>query len=179
MANETIVLNGNLAPFVDVEADAGEADIYPGNALELDANGDFIKSSSESSVNTQGIGRGVVADINEYDPSKTKTDAYPSGDRVHAVAVPIGGETDVRLAAGGDLDDSTKANVTAGDVLEEVDVGAFAKHDGTDTTGDGTGAVTETVYAQGALYEALESVDNSGAAAGVSNQTFIEVRRIA
>lgn len=179
MARNTIVRNGNDAPFVDDEYDAGEADIYPGNCLEIDANGDVIKHATESGVDAAATGLGLFADLNEFDPSTGKDDAFPNGERVDVVHVPVGGRVDARLAAGGDLDDATEANVTEGDVLEEADVGGLKKHDGIATTGDGTGAATETVYDAGALYVALESVDNSGAAAGVSNQAEIEVVRIA
>ncbi|MDY6778995.1 MAG: hypothetical protein SV760_00280, partial [Halobacteria archaeon] len=165
--------------FVDDEADAGEADITPGHAVELDANGDVIKHDAESSVNTKGVGRGMFAILSRSDPELEKEDAYPSGERVSYAHVPIGGTVDAFLAAGGDLDDASKANIEAGEVLEEVDLGALAQHDGTDTTGDGTGSVTETVYDQGALYIAEEAVDNSGAAAGIDNQVRIEVTRIA
>lgn len=177
MANNTIVLNGNAAPFVDDEFDAGEADITPGHALDLDPNGDVVKHSQESDTNQEGVGAGLFADVNEFDPSMGKNDAYPTGERVKAQYVPVGGKVDAFLAAGGDLSDSTRANVGPDDVLEQVSGGALAAYDGSDTTGDGTGSVTETVYESGALYKPLEAVDNSGAAAG--EQTRIKVVRIA
>ncbi|MDY6780214.1 MAG: hypothetical protein SV760_06675 [Halobacteria archaeon] len=179
MANETVVKNQNVAPFVPDERDAGEADIYPGHAVELTANGNVVKHDAESSVNTKGVGRGTFAVLSRSDPELGKSEPYPDGERVSVMHVPVGGKVDAFLAAGGDLDDASKANIEAGEVLEEVDVGALAQHDGTDTVGDGTGLATETVYDQGALYVAEEAVDNSGAAAGVSNQVRIEVTRIA
>lgn len=179
MADNTVKKNSNYAPFVDTEADAGEADIYPGNFLELDGSGDVIKRDSEASLDTQAVGRGFMADVSRSDPDLGKTDAYPNGERVSAVYVPVGGTVDARLAAGSDLGTAADANVSENDILEEADVGGLKKHTGTATTGDGTGAATETVYDRGALYMALEAVDNSGAAAGVSNQKYIQVVRIA
>jgi len=179
MADNTIVENGNDAPFVQDEFDAGEADIYPGHALEIAADGDVVKHATESGIDAAATGLGLFADLNEFDPSTGKGDAYPNGERVGVVHVPVGGRVDARLAAGGDLDTAADANVTEGDVLEEADVGGLKAHTGVDTVGDGTGAASETVYDAGALYVARESVDNSGAAAGVENQQHIEVVRIA
>jgi hypothetical protein len=177
MADNTIVLNGNYAPFVEDEYDAGEGSIQPGHALDVDANGDVIRHSGDPSVNTEAVGNGIFADVSRSDPSLDKADAYPNGDRVTAQYVPVGGKVDAFIAAGGDLGDGTRANVDTTDVLEEVADGALAAHDGADTTGDGTGAAVETVYETGALYKPLEAVDNSGAAAG--EQARIEVVRIA
>lgn len=179
MSDETVMLNRNGAPFVEDEADAGETNIFPGNCLEYNSSLDVIKHANESSLGTQAVGRGMFAVLSRSDPDLDKDSAYPNGERCHFVHVPVGGKVDARLAAGGDLGTSGDANVTQGDVLEEADIGALKKYDGTDTTGDGTGSTTETVHDQGALYVALESVDNSGASAGVANQTNIEVVRIA
>lgn len=179
MADEAVMLNKNVAPFVEDEADAAEADITPGHVLERNTSGNVIKHANESSVNTEAVGRGMVAILSRSDPDLSKADAYPNGERVHFAHCPIGGKFDGFLAAGGDLTDATEANISDGEVLEEADIGALKAHDGTDTTGDGTGAATETVHDQGALYMALEAVDNSGAAAGVGNQARIEVVRIA
>ena len=159
MADNTIVKNGNDAPFVQDEYDAGEADIYPGAALEIAADGDVVKHATED-----GTGGGIFADLNEFDPSTGKDDAFPNGERVDVTHVPIGGRVDARLAAGGDLTTAGNANVTEGDILAEANVGALAD---------------EAVGGEGARYVALESVDNSGAAAGVENQEHIEVVRIA
>lgn len=177
MADNTVVLNGNYAPFVEDEYDAGSGSIVPGHALDVDANGDVIRHSGDPAVNNEAVGNGIFADVSRSDPSLDKADAYPSGERVTAQYVPVGGKVDAFLAAGGDLSDGTRANVDTTDVLEEVADGALAKHDGADTTGDGSGSGTETVYDTGALYKPLEAVDNSGAAAG--NQARIEVVRIA
>lgn len=176
MADNTVILNGD-APFVEDDLAAAEADIYPGNCLELDSNGDVIKSSAEAAVGTQAVGRGLFADLNSYDPNDDKTTAYANSDTVRCVYVPVGGKIDARLAAGGDLTTSADANVTTGDILEEADVGGLKKHTGNDV--DPTSTTTETTYDRGALYMALESVDNSAAAAGVANQKNIEVVRIA
>lgn len=178
MADETVILNGNQAPFVEDELDSAEADIFPGNVLQRNSSGNVIKHDSEGSLNTEAVGFGMIAILSRSDPDLDKSEAYPNGERVSLAHVPVGGEVDARLAAGGDLADSTEANITEGDILEEADVGALKQYSGTDTTGDGTGAATETVHDKGALYVAQESVDNSGAAAGVSNQTNIEVVRI-
>lgn len=177
MADETIVLNGNIAPFVDEEFDAGNGNIEPGMALEIDANGDVIPHSTDPSTNTEGVGLGLFADLNEFDPSTSKSDTYTSGERVKCQYVPVGGKVDALLAAGSDLSDSTRANISEGDVLEEIDNGTLAEHDGSDTTGDGTGSATETVFDVGALYMALEAVDNSGAASGETSR--LQVVRIA
>jgi hypothetical protein len=176
--SNSIILNGNGAPFVEDEGDAAEADVYPGAALELDANGDLVKHVQETDLNQQGTAAGLFADL-PFDPQKDRTQSYDAGERVRTVYVPVGGKVQARLATGGDLADGARANVGIGDTLETVALGALAAHDGSDTTGDGTGAATETVYDEGALYMALEAVDNSGAAAGVDNQAAIQVVRIA
>jgi len=164
MADNTIVLNGNVAPFVEDEYAAGEADIYPGNFVEEDGSGDVIKQDAEAAT-----GRGMVAAVSRLDPSLEKADAYPNGDNVTVQYVPIGGKVDARLAAGGDLTTGPNANVSQDDLLVETNVGALAAFDSAETSGT----------PEGALYRALEGVDNSGAAAGVANQVPIEVVRIA
>ncbi len=63
------------------------------------------------------------------------------------------------------------------DVLGYRRAGVASGVDGVDTTGDGTGDLSETVYASGALYLPLEAVDNSDAPAG--EQTRVEVVRVA
>jgi len=177
MSDNTVVLNGNAAPFVDDEFDAGNGNIEPGMVLEFDANDDVIPHSTDPSTDTEAVGQGMFAELNEFDPSQTKSDTYPSGERVKVVYCPVGGKVDALLAAGSDLTDSARANVGPQDVLEEIDNGTLAEHDGSDTTGDGTGAATETVFDTGALYVPLESVDNSGAASAATSR--IEVVRIA
>lgn len=180
MADNTVKKNSAYAPFVDFEANAAESDIYAGNFLEYSgADDEVIKTDAEASVDTQAVGRGLIADVSRSDPTQAKGDGYDNDERVSVTAVPIGGVVEARLAAGGDLDASGDANVSINDVLEEADVGALKKHTGTDTTGDGTGSATETVYDRGALYLAREAQDNSSASAGVSNQVYIEVIRIA
>lgn len=180
MADNVIKKNANQAPFVDDEANAAESNIFPGNFLEYSGAADEVaKTDTEHSLDSQQIGRGLVADISTADPSQDKTTAYDNDERVSTTHVPVGGIVDARLAAGSDLSDSTEANISINDILEEANLGALKKYDGTDTTGDGTGAATETVHDQGALYMAREAKDNSGASAGVSNQVYIEVVRIA
>lgn len=163
MADNTIVKNRNYAPFVDHEFNAAQADIEPGMALELDANGDVIKHSADPATDTKAPGRGLFADLSRSDPSLTRTDTYPSGEPVSVVSVPIGGIVEGELAAGGDLADSTRATVDPSSVLEQVAGGALAVHDG---SADADTTATQTYYDVGALYAPLESVDNSGAAAG-------------
>jgi len=178
MAGETVILNGNEVQFAELEfADDGTGDIQPGHFLELDANGEVSRHSQETDLDQEGAGAGMMADLHRSDPSHGKSDTYGAGENVHGTVVPIGGRVDTFLAAGGDLDDGTRANVDPSDVLEQVANGAVAEHDGTDTTGDGTGTATETVFDEGALFIPLESADNSGAAAG--EQQRIEVVRIA
>jgi len=162
MANNTIVLNGSYAPFVEDEYDAGEADVYPGHALTEDANGAVTKTSGEATT-----GEGMFADVSRSDPSLDKGDAYPNGERVTVQYVPIGGRVDARLASGWHLTTAANANVENGDLLVETNLGALAI---SEAATNGT--------PEGALYRALENVDNSGAAAGVQNQTRIQVVRI-
>lgn len=178
MANNTVVLNGSYAPFVEDEYDAGEGGILPGHALGLDAGGDVVRHSGDSStLDTNAVGKGLFADVSKSNPMLDKSDAYPSGERVSVQFVPIGGKVDAFLASGSDLDDASRAEVDPTVVLEHVDAGALAAHEGVDTTGDGTGDLSETVYASGALYLPLEAVDNSDAPAG--EQTRVEVVRVA
>lgn len=165
MANDAVLLNHGEAPFVEYEGDAGEVDVWPGHVLELDGAGDYIKSSDEA-----GVGRSLVAGL-PFNPGLEKGEdatAGTVGERVRAYFVPVGGRVDARLAAGGDLTSAGNADVSEGDTLKEVNEGALATHS-VDTTSD----------PDGALYMALESVDNSGAAGGVENQTHIQVVRIA
>lgn len=179
MANDAVKLNGNGAPFVEDEFDAAQADIYPGAALDLDGNGDAVKHATENDVNSQGTAAGVFAGL-PFDPARQKGESYAAGERVRAWYVPVGGKLDARLATGGDLTTAARATVGIGEVLETVGLGALASADGSTTTADGTGpAGGETVYDTGALYMALESADNSAAAAGVSNQIHVKVVRIA
>lgn len=177
MADEAVMLNDNEAPFVEDEADAAEANIFPGNFLELNSSLNVIKRDSEKDVGTEAVGQGMVAILSRSDPDLSKADAYPNSERVHYAHVPIGGKVDARLAAGGDLSASADANVTQGDLLQEADVGALENYGPSPV--DPTATMTENVHATGAIYVALESVDNSGASAGVSNQTNIEVVRVA
>lgn len=184
MADNSVVLNGNDAPFVPDEADAasGETDITPGHFLERTSSSTVQKHSSEPSLDTAAHGRGMIAVPSRADFNLEKVDKYNSdddGERVFYEHVPVGGHVDAFVEAGGDLTASADANITEGDVLAEGPNGGVMNATGTDTTGDGTGSTTETVHDMGALYEAQESVNNSGAAAGVGNQSRIEIKRIA
>jgi len=184
MSDNTVVLNGNDAPFVPDEADAasGETNITPGHFLELTSSSTVQKHSSEPSLDTKAHGRGMVAVPSKADFSHAKADKYNTnddGERVFYEHIPVGGKVDAFVEAGNDLTDSSNANVSEGDVLVEGPNGGLMVAPGTDTTGDGTGSGTETVHDMGALYEAQESVDNSSASSGVSNQSRIEVKRIA
>ena len=157
MANNSITHNRNYAPFVDDEFPAANGNILPGHELELDANTDVLRNSGESSP-----GRGMVADLSKSNPDLGRDDTYPSGERVSVVYVPVGGEVTLRLAAGGDLGTASRADVDTTDVLESVGDGAVA-------------AIDDGSDVEGALYQPLEDVDNSGAAAG--EQTTIEAVR--
>jgi hypothetical protein len=159
MADDAVVLNKQDAPFVDDEFDSGEADIYPGHFLELSDATTAIKSATEDDE-----GRGLMVGL-AFDPEYVKGEAYPNGTRLRCYYVPVGGRVDARLAAGGDLTASADADISAGDILAEVNLGAVA-HVSASTSG-------------GARYMALEASDNSGASAGVGNQVHIEVVRIA
>jgi len=175
--SNSVVLNGGHAPFVEDEFDAGEdAVIKPGHALELDANADVVRHTQETDLNQRGPATGMFAEL-PFDPAKEKPDTFALDERVPVVYCPVGGKVDALLAAGGDLGDGSRANVDPTTPVEAVAGGVLAEHDGTATTGDGTGGATETVYDEGALYLPLESVDNSGAAAGETAR--VEVVRIA
>ena len=165
MAGDAVILNRGDAGFVEDEGPSGETDIYPGHVLELDDNGDFVKSSVED-----GTGRGHVVGL-PFDPYLEKGEDVTDGtvgEQLRVFIVGVGGRFDGRLAAGADLTNNGDANVSPGDTLKEVNEGALAAHS----------SATENT-ADGPLYMALEAVDNSGAAAGVENQTPIEVVRIA
>lgn len=167
MADDAILQNSGHAPFVQDEADAGETDVYGGHMLTLNSSGEVVKTSGEAAT-----GHGMVADVDSFDPEVDKDEDLTSGnvgERIRYQSVPIGGKFEARLAAGADLTTSANANVTEGDLLTETDLGAVANFDSAETQGT----------PDGALYEALESVDNSGASAGVANQTYITVRRVA
>lgn len=184
MSDNAVVLNRNVAPFVEDEDDAasGETDITPGHCLERTSSGTVQRKTGEISLDTEAPGRGMVAVPSKADFSHDKSEKYNSdddGERVFYEHVPVGGEFDGFVEAGGDLTDSANANISDGDVLVEGPNGGLMNNPGTDTTGDGTGTATETVHPTGALYEALESVDNSAAAAGVDNQVRIEAQRVA
>lgn len=181
--SNSVLLNSGHAPFVQDEFDSAETTIYAGHMLELDVNADVIKRDGEPALDAANeSGRAIVADVDAFDPDVDKGADLTSGnvgERLRVQFVPVGGKFTARLAAGGDLTDTTRATVDPTTVLEEVALGAVAEHDGAATTGDGTGGAAETVYDAGALYLPLESVDNSGAAAGVDNQVYVEVVRIA
>jgi hypothetical protein len=168
MADDAIVLNGNEVTFVEEEGQptTDTEEIYPGNLVVFDANGDVTKNGGEAAT-----GHGQVLDL-PFDPDVDKGDNLNgeyAGNRASVKSIPIGGEVDLRLAAGGDLTTAANANVTQGDLLVESANGGLAAFASAETSGT----------PEGAVYEALESVDNSGAAAGVGNQVYIEVRRIA
>jgi len=167
MSGESVLLNSGKAPFVQDERDSAETDIYGGNFLTTDSNGEVSKTSGEAST-----GEGTIADVDSFDPDVDKGEDLTSGnagERIRTQEVPVGGQLDARLIAGGDLTTAANANITEGDLLVESDLGALAAFSSAETSGT----------PEGALYRALESVDNSGAAAGVSNQTYINVERIA
>lgn len=166
MANDTVILNQNAASFVESERDSGETNIYPGHLLTVNSSGEFQKVPLEAAP-----GDGTVADLPSFDPDVEMGEDLTSGnvgERIRGQAVGIGGEFHARLAAGGDLTNSADADVSVGDTLKEVNLGAVA-FPSTDTAPS----------AVSALYRALETVDNSGAAAGVDNQVYIKVRRVA
>ena len=162
---DAVLLNHGQAPFVEREGDAGETDMWPGHVLAFDGAGDYIKSADEA-----GVGHGIVLG-RPFAPGLAKGEDATDGtvgERLRALHIPLGGRIDGRLAAGGDLTSPGDANVAEGDLLKEVNEGALAAHS-VDTSND----------PDGALYMALEAVDNSGAGAGVENQTHIEAVRIA
>lgn len=167
MANDGIQQNSGHAPFVQDEYDSAETNIRAGHLLELDSSGDVQKVSTEGAT-----GNGIVADLPNLDPDVEKDEDLTggnSGETLIVQHIPVGGVAEVRLAAGGDLTTAGNANVTEGDVLVETVNGAVANHTDAETGGE----------PEGAVYRARESVDNSGAAAGESNQVYIEVVRIA
>lgn len=181
MADNVVERNSNIAPYVpfEGEVDGAEADLTPGHMAERTSTGTYQRKSGEIAVDTNAPGRGLVASVNEDNPSSGRDTKYTSGENAHFYHVPVGGEFDGFVEAGGDLSDATLANINDGDVLAEGPNGGLMNAPGITTSGDGTGAAAEDVYDHGALYEAQEAVDNSGAAAGVDNQVRINVRRIA
>jgi hypothetical protein len=169
MSENTVILNGNIVSFAADEADAasGETDITPGHFIDLNSNGEANLQSGEATT-----GRGLMATLPRDAFGRGKSDKYNTdddGERVHYAHVPVGGEFDGFLAAGGDLTTAANANVTQNDLLVETDNGALANFSSAETSGT----------PEGALYRAQESVDNSGASAGVDNQVRIEAERIA
>jgi len=168
MADETVILNGNAAPFVEDESGAasGETDITPGHFVTLDSSREVNLQSGEATD-----GRGIIAVQSRSDPSLTKSDKYNSdddGERVSLAYVPIGGKVDAFVVAGADLTTVGNANISEGDLLVETDNGGLANaHSETRGSDDNV------------LYRAEEAVDNSGASAGVDNQSRIEARRVA
>lgn len=167
MSGEAVLKNTGKAPFVQDEYDAAETSIYGGNFLTTDANGEVSKTSGEAAT-----GEGTLADVDSFDPDVDKDEDLTSGnvgERLATQSIPVGGVVEGRLIAGGDLTTAANADVTEGDLLVESDLGALAAYSSAETSGD----------PEGAVYRARESVDNSGAAAGVENQVYIEAERIA
>jgi len=167
MSGDAVLKNSGQAPFVHDEYDSAETNIYGGSFLATDSNGEVSKTSGEAAT-----GEGTIADVDSFDPGVDKDEDLTSGnvgERIRTQAIPVGGVVEGRLIAGGDLTSAGNANISEGDLLVESDKGALAAYDSAETSGD----------PEGALYRARESVDNSGAAAGVSNQAYIEVERIA
>lgn len=157
MASNSITHNRNYAPFVDDERPAATGDVKPGHCLEVDSNGDVKRHAAESSP-----GLGLVATLSDANPNLGREDPYPSGERVSLTHVPIGGEVTLRLAGGSNLGTASRADVDESSVVEEVSNGAVA-------------AVSDGTDVEGALYQPLEDVDNSGSA----SQTTIEAVRVA
>lgn len=157
MSSNSITHNRNYAPFVDDERPAATGDILPGHCLEVDGSGDVKRHAAESSP-----GLGTIAILSNSNPNLGREDTYPSGELVSFVHCPIGGEVTLRLAGGSNLGTASRADVDTSSVLEEVADGAVAAvEDGTDV--------------EGALYQPLEDVDNSGS----GTQTTIDVVRVA
>lgn len=163
MADNVVLRNRNEATEVNREsAIAADETITPGHVVGFNADGEAVLAN-----HADGTGTGEVAILNEHDPETDRDTQYdPDADRLRfAAPLPVGGEADLFLAAGGDLATAADADISEGDILAEVDNGALA--DEAATTGGG------------ARYRAIDTVDNSGAAAGVDNQVRIAVRRIA
>lgn len=166
MADDAIILNGTEAPFVQNEGDLADTeDAYPGNFVD-GTEGTVSKNGGEAAT-----GLGAILDL-PVDPEVDKGDNIREdyeGQRVEIKEIPIGGEVEARLNAGGDLTTAANANISEGDLLVESANGALAAFASAETSGT----------PEGAVYRALEAVDNSGAAAGIANQVYIHVVRVA
>jgi hypothetical protein len=166
MADSDIILNATSAPFVEDEADLADSeDAYPGNFVDGD-NGTVSKNGGEATT-----GLGTIIDL-PYDPDVDKGDNIRTdyeGQRLKVQYVPIGGRVSARLNAGADLTTGANADISEDDLLVESALGALAAYASGETSGS----------PEGAVYRALEAVDNSGASAGVGNQVYIDVVRVA
>lgn len=116
------VFTRNSEHVVEGEGDAAAA-ITPGHLLAYDANGDLVPHGTDAGENP----RPLFADL-PFDPSKDKSDAYDSGERVRTGYAVPGVETDALLAAGESVDPTTPL-VSAGDgTLRELDTAAGDTH---------------------------------------------------
>lgn len=141
----------------------GSADVYPGMLLERVNDGGDIKVQPHGTdggvdatvyVAVEARGRGMSHEPNPDDG--TNLDFYSTdGDAFVRYVKMSGGGVHTRLAAGTDLTTAADATITVGDRLVSA--------------GDGTvrGVNSTDGFDEDALvFEAEESVDNSGAAAG-------------
>lgn len=145
--------------------DAAEA-LQVGDLVEHAANKEIQAHSTDAEeqypvrVCLEARENGMVA----RDPSGD-TDNYASGDLAKYITVDGGEGLLLNLAAGADLGTSSHANITDGDKLVSAGTGKLRKLD------DGTSPDPETA----AVFEAQESLDNSGAASGDFAKLRVEV----
>ena len=146
MANDSVVVKNPYRHVAYEEADAGEAGITPGELLERDANGDFLRHNTAT-----GPWGGLVAGM-PIDPEDDKDDDYDNGARVRAIIARRGMVLDLFLANG------ENASVTS--LLASDGDGALDVYAGQAVDEGATG--TYTVYeGQVIVGEAREALNNS------------------
>jgi hypothetical protein len=137
--------------------DDASVDVEPGMVLERVNDAGEIKLQPHSTaagtdarryVAVEARDRGMSANLADSDPYSTDGDNF-----VRYVEV-IGGGVHVALAAGSDLASASLANITATDKLVSAGDGTVRAYDSANDAADAV------------VFEAEESLDNSGAAAG-------------
>lgn len=144
----------------DYQQDEAEAaaDVEPGELLELTATDRVQPHSEVPDLNGNGSALPRFA-IEDRNVGKTIDDTYTynatddEGENVHFARPLPGTRVQAWLAAG--------ETVSRGDPLESAGNGALQLHTGLATTGDGTGAASETVADNLVVAEAAEDLDNS------------------
>jgi hypothetical protein len=146
--------------YVQHEAPADGA-VQVGHLLERTANGVAPHSTDGGVLNE------VLVAINDRDRGMELGDTYASGDNVKFVSANAGVGAHLVLASGADLGTSAQANATEDDRLVSAGDGTVRVFD------DGTSPDDEGAVAA----HAIESIDNSGAASGDTEDLASEVAR--